>query len=90
MNTTEHPAALPPVTVRHFAAARAAAGVDHETAVAATVAELRSVLAARHGDQFARVLSASSLLLDGEVARDDHRSLAGVREVDVLPPFAGG
>ena len=78
------------LVVRYFAAARAAAGVPKEELAAASVQELRTELAARHGDRLASVLAVSSLLLDGQVARADTVSLAGVRQVDVLPPFAGG
>ena len=77
-------------TVRYFAAARAAAGTDHERVEATTVADLRRVLVEQHGDRLARVLTACSLLVDGAVNRDPDQSLVGVDEVDVLPPFAGG
>jgi len=78
------------VTVRYWAGARAAAGQEQEAVDASTVGELLSVLGAR--PPLARVLTASSLLVDGEaVRREDvgHQLPAG-STVDVLPPFAGG
>lgn len=78
------------LVVRYFASARAAAGVPEEELSVGSVAELVEELSARHGDRLAAVLAVSSLLLDGQVARAGSASLAGVRQVDVLPPFAGG
>ena len=78
------------VTVRYWAGARAAAGREEEAVDAHTVGELLAGLSARPG--LARVLTAASLLVDGEaVHREDadHR-LASGSIVDVLPPFAGG
>ena len=80
------------VTVRYFAAAAEAAGVEEETftpgAVGATVGELREVLVGRYGTAMARVVANGSFLVDGVVQRDGAAPL-GAR-VDVLPPFAGG
>ncbi|NMH98057.1 MoaD/ThiS family protein [Pseudonocardia acidicola] len=81
------------VTIRYFAAARAAAGVDTEAIevpAGATVDDLIAAVRDRHGDALGRVLERCSYLLD-EVAVRDH----GVRPsdgatLDVLPPFAGG
>ena len=78
------------MTVRYWAGARAAAGRDEEAVEAATVGELLGAIGAH--PPLARVLSASSLLVDGTaVRRDDvgHPLPAGA-VVDVLPPFAGG
>lgn len=80
------------VTVRYFAGARAASGVDAETVDLdgeVTVGGLSEVLAQRHGPALARVLTASSFLLD-EVAGGRERTLRDGMQVDVLPPFAGG
>jgi molybdopterin converting factor small subunit len=77
------------VTVRYFAAARAAAGQAEETLEAPTLEALRKELAAR-GDQLRRVLDAASFLVDGLVCRDLDRPLPSSCTVDVLPPFAGG
>lgn len=78
------------VTVRYWAAARAAAGRDEETLPARDVGELLATLAERH--DISRVLSVCSLLVDGDpVRRDDTgHGLASGAVVDILPPFAGG
>ncbi len=80
------------VTVRYFAAAHAAAGVDDEAVdvdEAATVADLVEVLRAR-GPELARVLARCSYLRDGIAVRDITTPLAPAQTIDVLPPFAGG
>jgi molybdopterin converting factor small subunit len=78
------------VTVRFFAGARAASGVDTEQRSAATLDELVRELAEAHGDQLARVLPACSFLVDGTTTRDRALVLSPGSTVDVLPPFAGG
>jgi len=65
------------VTVRYWAAAREAAGVD---TVAAAVAA--------HPD-LARVASVATFLIDGRAAGRD-TVLASGATLEVLPPFAGG
>jgi molybdopterin synthase sulfur carrier subunit len=80
------------LVVRYFAGARAAAGLDEEALEVpdvATVDALVDVLAQRHGPALARVLAASTFLVD-EVPGGRDRPLRGARHVDVLPPFAGG
>jgi molybdopterin converting factor small subunit len=79
------------VTVRYFAAARAAAGVQVEKVVVAgtTVADLVEQLSAR-GNELARVLSRCSFLCDGIAVRDPSMELDPGQTIDVLPPFAGG
>jgi len=80
------------VTVRYFAAARAAAGADSETVTltpGATVAELVEALAGR-GAGLAGVLSRCSFLCDGVAVRDETSPLRPGNTLDVLPPFAGG
>jgi len=80
------------VTVRYFAAARAAAGVEDETIdlpAGATVADLVGGLAAR-GTGLATVLARCSYLCDGVAVRDMLIPLHSGQTVDVLPPFAGG
>ena len=79
-----------PVTVRYFAGARAAAGVDTESRTAATLEELVGQLVGDHGARLERVLTACSFLVDGTAARDPGTALAPGSVVDVLPPFAGG
>ncbi|MEW5813459.1 MAG: MoaD/ThiS family protein [Actinomycetota bacterium] len=80
------------VTVRYFAAARAAAGVEHEAIEvddAATVADLVEVLRGR-GPELERVLARCSYLRDGIAVRDIRTPLGEAETIDVLPPFAGG
>ncbi|ORA45060.1 molybdopterin synthase sulfur carrier subunit [Mycolicibacterium celeriflavum] len=80
------------VTVRYFAAARAAAGNDEETVrlrPGTTLAELVVRLGERDENQ-AKVLKRCSFLCDGIAVRDDSAALSDAQTVDVLPPFAGG
>ncbi|CQD03013.1 ThiS family protein [Mycobacterium europaeum] len=80
------------VTVRYFAAARAAAGAESETVVVrpgTTVAELIGRLAVR-GSRLASVLGRCSYLCDGVAVRDETAPLRRGNTIDVLPPFAGG
>jgi molybdopterin converting factor small subunit len=80
------------VTVRFFAAARAAAGSESETLtlrIGTTVAELIEELAGR-GTPLAAVLSRCSYLRDRIAVRDETSVLSAGDTVDVLPPFAGG
>jgi sulfur-carrier protein len=80
------------VTVRYFAAARAAAGFDDEiidVAPGTTVAALLHSLGERDPD-LAKVLSRCSYLCDGIAVRDLGMTLGDAQTVDVLPPFAGG
>ena len=78
------------ITVRFFAGARAAAGVDTEQRQAATLDELVRDLADAHGEKLAKVLPACSFLVDGTTTRDRAVPLQPGAVVDVLPPFAGG
>lgn len=80
------------VTVRYFAGARAAAGVDQETMslpVGSSIATLTAVLADHHA-ALADVLGRCSYLLDAVSVRDPDIVLPDGATVDVLPPFAGG
>jgi molybdopterin converting factor small subunit len=52
------------VTVRYFAGARAASGVDTETRDAGSLDELVGQLVAAHGEGLERVLTACSVLVD--------------------------
>ena len=79
-----------PVTVRYFAGARAAVGVDTEVREAATLDELVAQIVGDHGEKLERVLTACSFLVDGTSTRDRALALAPGAVVDVLPPFAGG
>jgi molybdopterin synthase sulfur carrier subunit len=80
------------VTIRYFAAARAAAEAESETVVlrpGTTVAELVERLSVP-GTRLATVLSRCSYLCDGIAVRDETKALRSGNTVDVLPPFAGG
>jgi molybdopterin converting factor small subunit len=77
------------VTVRYWAGARAAAGVESETvASVGTVGELVDVLAAAR-PALAPVLVVASMLVDGRAGSGDDPVPPGAL-VEVLPPFAGG
>ena len=80
------------VTVRYFAAARAAAGAESESVIlrpGTTVADLVKRIAVP-GTRLATVLSRCSYLCDGIAVRDDAKALRSGDTIDVLPPFAGG
>lgn len=80
------------VTVRFFAAARAAAGIETEMIdlrPGTTIAELIDALKARDAG-LSKVLARSSYLCDGIAVRDTATALSDAQTVDVLPPFAGG
>lgn len=79
------------ITVRFFAGAAAAAGSEEERLplpADGTVDAVVASLSARSAD-LARVLAASSFLLDGVATRPGDALPAGAT-LDVLPPFAGG
>lgn len=78
------------VTVRYFAAAAEAAGLETEELVATTAGELRAAMTAAHGPELGRVLTRCSLLAAGTRLADDAAPVAPGSTVDVLPPFAGG
>ena len=86
------------VTVRYWAAARAAAGVDAEPVPVeegATLADVLAEVRLRHGarSRLAEVLAVCSVLVGdrhvGSRAPEDVRLAAG-DTVELLPPFAGG
>ncbi|WP_445163625.1 MoaD/ThiS family protein [Mycobacterium sp. Dal123C01] len=80
------------VTIRYFAAARAAAEAESETVVlrpGTTVADLVERLSVP-GTRLATVLSRCSYLCDGIAVRDETKALRSGNTIDVLPPFAGG
>lgn len=86
------------VTVRYWAAARAAAGVDAEPVPVeegATLADVLTEIRSRHGarSRLAEVLAVCSVLVGdrpvGSRAPEDVRLAAG-DTVELLPPFAGG
>jgi sulfur-carrier protein len=78
------------VTVRYFAAARAAAGVAEDLVSGGTLDELTAALVARRGERLGTVLGVASFLVDGVAWRERDQPLPDPATVDVLPPFAGG
>ncbi|GAA0599535.1 MoaD/ThiS family protein [Kribbella sandramycini] len=79
---------MPEVTIRYFAAARAAAGHPTATADATSLADLISTVSTDR-PELARVLSLCTFLLNGERATPTTPLPEGAL-VDALPPFAGG
>lgn len=80
------------VTVRYFAAAKAAAGLEQEAlalAAGTTVTDLVGGLRERDAE-LARVLDRCTFLCDGMAVRDPAKKLETNQTIDVLPPFAGG
>ncbi len=78
------------VTVRYFAGAAEAAGIDREQVSATSVGQLIAAVGAAHGPGLQRVIEQCSLLVGGAYVRDPDAPLAEGVTVDVLPPFAGG
>lgn len=85
------------VTVRFFAAARAASGIEKLTVTlpdGATLADLENALISSDGpgdrSEMERVLSRSSYLCNEIATTERTRQLPQGSTVDVLPPFAGG
>jgi sulfur-carrier protein len=83
------------VTIRYWAAAKEAAGVQEESVEAVTLGDLlNAVVATRKPDRrLADVLARSSFLVNADpVGRADRSSilLDDGAVVEVLPPFAGG
>ena len=84
---------MPQVTVRYWAAAKAAAGVAEEPYDADTLADALAAVGERHPGELVRVLRRCSFLIDGDpVGTRAHETvrLADGGTVEVLPPFAGG
>jgi sulfur-carrier protein len=82
------------VTMRYWAAAKAAAGVAEQQLTADTLAAaLKAAAEISGGSQLRAVLDRSSFLIDGSpVGRRaaDSVMLADGNVIEVLPPFAGG
>ena len=76
------------ITVRYFAAAAAAAGVDGESLRAGSADAVRSAMIDAH-PALAAVLDRCALLADGVRVEGSDEVAAGAT-LDVLPPFAGG
>jgi sulfur-carrier protein len=74
-----------------FARAREAAGRRDDTVDAATLGELLAVARDRYGPEFADVLEASRVWINGdEPAVGESTALCDGDEVAVLPPVSGG
>lgn len=80
------------VEIRYWAGAAAASGVETETVTAGSVADALTSVATAHGPDLQRILSVSSILVDGVRIGPVERGhdLAAPVQVEVLPPFAGG
>lgn len=83
------------VTVRYWAAARAAAGRTHDDVPAGPLSAVLAAALAQHTEQprFAQVLSVCSVLVGESPVGDRDRDLVDVPPgtcVELLPPFAGG
>lgn len=82
------------IQIRYFAAAAEAAGVQEETLPSpGTLAQLRSTLSQKYGEQMSAVMRSGSFLVNGIVRRDQGELTDSPDQpvtVDVLPPFAGG
>lgn len=76
------------VTVRYYAAARAATGVDSEQLTGTDVSAVLQTAVARH-PALAPVLAVASVLADGRVC-DRAAAVVDGLTLEVLPPFAGG
>jgi molybdopterin converting factor small subunit len=77
-------------TLRFFAAARAAVGVDETVVDAAVLGDALRAVDAGDPARWDALQERCSYLVDGVTTRDRSTSLAGVAVVDVMPPFAGG
>ena len=102
----EIPAPTVAVTVRYFAAARAAAGVTEETLpvpavsraerpgekpdAGTTVGRVLAAITDRHGPSLNEILGRCSYLLDEVAVHGPHTAVRDGQVLDVLPPFAGG
>lgn len=76
------------VTVRYWAAAKAATGRAAETRPAGTVGQVLAGARAEH-PELERVLAVATVLLDGRPVRADDPVAPGTT-LEILPPFAGG
>lgn len=78
------------VTVRLYAAARAAA--DGKSEISAAPGTLENILGSlsRENLRLSHVFAQCSYLVDGVAAHDMHVEIRAGSTIDVLPPFAGG
>jgi MoaD family protein len=75
--------------LRLFAAAREAAGTARDEVPGATVGAVLAEASARYGSEFAAVLEASRVWVNGDTA-DETTPVGDDDEVAVLPPVSGG
>lgn len=81
------------LTVRYWAAAKAAAGLAEEQVEGRTLADVLDAVRSRHDHRFAQVLSHCAFVVDGAPAGTRPHAdvlVVGGGLVDCLPPFAGG
>jgi molybdopterin synthase sulfur carrier subunit len=78
------------ITVRYWAAARAAAGRAEEITEDGPLSEIVIRLGDRHGERLTHILGYCSFLVDGTAVRDPAVRIEPGSVVEVLPPFAGG
>ncbi|TRY16902.1 MoaD/ThiS family protein [Tessaracoccus rhinocerotis] len=78
--------------IRFFAGAAEAAGTPSRTVEVTPEQTVEYVVQQVVGDdaRLAKVVGASSLLLDGARVRDRSVAVGSATQLDVLPPFAGG
>ncbi|WP_129668421.1 MoaD/ThiS family protein [Phytoactinopolyspora endophytica] len=86
---------MPKVTLRYWAALRAAAGVSEETFDAATLDDALRAARAAHGasSRFATVLGICAIVVDETPAGKADPSQVALRDgsvIELLPPYAGG
>ena len=85
---------VPIVSVRYWAAARSAAGIDGESVAGATLADVLTAIHRNHPDRrFAEVLAICSVVIGERPvgSRDPAEiQMASGDTVEFLPPFAGG
>lgn len=79
---------VPHVTVRYWAGAQAAAGIEQEQVAGTTLADVLGAITSAH-PPLKPVVEVASILVDGLVS-DRDRTLSEGQTVEVLPPFAGG
>ncbi|MEI8082607.1 MAG: MoaD/ThiS family protein [Actinomycetes bacterium] len=78
------------IEVRFYGGAAEAAATTMQMCQADDLTDLVAQLGREHGDRLRRILSISSVLVDGLVQRPGSRAPLGDCRVDVLPPYAGG
>jgi len=77
------------IRVRLFASLRELAGSSHLEVDAPDVGSLLDDLSERLGPRFERIMSAGTVVVDGETVERD-RPLSDGDEVALLPPVSGG